>query len=586
VRYLLEVVLVTASTACLWLAAIPAAQPASRRSEPFVPVAVSYPGPLARDRERAIDDLEAIRTLGFNSIRLAIEWADGEPARGKYRFDTLDEMLTLAGQSGLKVMLQLSTASVPAWVLERYPDGRFVSETKAVSRRTDRICLDHSGLRADVASFVAAATARAARHATSTSSFAWHSIDLGSELQDGLCLCPHTQRRFRDWLKATTGSAEPAAASASADAATFVALERRDHLAALTDAAAARGIRVSTSAADAPSVLRQLTSRRRDRPGQDDWLMTTVVDHYGTLLPPQLVDGRGLAPPQLALALDGLRSAVRDKGWLATTSASAADERLLTWLAVSRGARGVTFGDWRASGARAGPSLVGADGTISNRARAAGGLARVIGRNPALFAPLKPRAARVAIVYDPRSPIDGSSPAAVSLSTFYRALFERNVQVDFIHLEEIAAGVVSRYVVVFVGSPSTLPTPAADALKAYVAAGGAVISGSAPVATDRQIAEIVARAGVRPDVRIEGASGPVETRFLESSDVLLLIGLNYADVQQRVTLTFTPDTQEAIWQNMETGAAINFVAGPEGPTYTYTFGPRDALVLMIRKSVR
>jgi hypothetical protein len=51
-------------------------------------------------------------------------------------------------------------------------------------------------------------------------------------------------------------------------------------------------------------------------------------------------------------------------------------------------------------------------------------------------------------------------------------------------------------------------------------------------------------------------------------------------------MTFTPDTQEAIWQNMETGAAINFVAGPEGPTYTYAFGPRDALVLMIRKSVR
>ena len=174
---------------------------------------------------------------------------------------------------------------------------------------------------------------------------------------------------------------------------------------------------------------------------------------------------------------------------------------------------------------------------------------------------------------------------ALSLSTVYRALFERNIQVDFIHLDEIAAGMASRYAVVFVGSPSTLPKPAVDALKAYAAAGG-VISGSTPVATDRQIGEVVARAGVRPDVRIEGATGPVETRFLESSDVLLLIGLNYADTPQRVTLTFTPDTQEAIWQNMETGAAVNFVAGPEGPTYTYTFGPRDALMLMIHKSVR
>jgi hypothetical protein len=55
---------------------------------------------------------------------------------------------------------------------------------------------------------------------------------------------------------------------------------------------------------------------------------------------------------------------------------------------------------------------------------------------------------------------------------------------------------------------------------------------------------------------------------------------------QRVTLAFEPDTQEAIWQNMETGSAVNFVAGPEGPTYTYLFGPRSSLVLMIRKSIR
>ena len=55
---------------------------------------------------------------------------------------------------------------------------------------------------------------------------------------------------------------------------------------------------------------------------------------------------------------------------------------------------------------------------------------------------------------------------------------------------------------------------------------------------------------------------------------------------ERVKMTFTPDTQEAIWQNMETGSAVNFVAGPEGPTYTYSFQPRDALVLMIRKNVR
>ena len=37
---------------------------------------------------------------------------------------------------------------------------------------------------------------------------------------------------------------------------------------------------------------------------------------------------------------------------------------------------------------------------------------------------------------------------------------------------------------------------------------------------------------------------------------------------------------------METGAGVNFIAGPNGPTYSYWFRPKDALVLMIRKDVR
>ncbi len=198
------------------------------------------------------------------------------------------------------------------------------------------------------------------------------------------------------------------------------------------------------------------------------------------------------------------------------------------------------------------------------------------------------RAAKVAIAYDPRQPNDGSGPASAAKAfqlNVYRALFERNIQVDFIHLDEIAAGMASRYNVVCVGSASTLPKPAVAALRAYVAAGGTLVDGTT-TPTDQQIVQIAARAGVAPEVRIEGATGPVETRFLESSDVLMLVGLNHADTPQRVKMTFTPDTQEAIWQNMETGAAVNFVAGPEGPTYTYSFGPRDALILMIKKNLR
>ena len=574
------------STVCLVLAAMAAAQPIRRQPEPFVRVGVSYPIELSRDGERAAADLDAIHTLGFNNVRVPIEWGDVEPARHEYRFDDVDRMLGLARRAYLRVVLDLDTEALPEWLLRRYPDGRFIPASRTDGPRPERACLDHPGVRDDVVTFVVSALQRVA------SPRAWQSIDIAEAPDTGFCLCPHTERRFRAWLKETFGTETRPAVFAESDRATFAALTRRDHLAVIARAVG-HGY-LSSSRASAPSVIRQLLG---EPPGQDDWLMTTAVDHHGTLVPPALAREASLSPAQLGFALDAIRSASRDKGWLMTDRAlangawpvgSAADLRLWTWTSFARGARGVTFADWRAPG-RGTTGLVDWDGIISDRARAAGELGRVISRNPALFAPLRPRPSKVAIVYDPRLPTGQSfrtSAAAALGANIYRAFFERNIQVDFIHLDEVAAGRAFRYAVVVAQSELTLPTPVAESLKAYVAAGGILVDASKTSATGDEVVRIAARMGVGPDVRIEGATGPVETRFLESADVLMLIGLNHADTRQRVKLMFTPDTQEAIWQNMESGSNVNFVAGPDGPTYTYSFRPKDALVLMIRKSAR
>jgi hypothetical protein len=128
-------------------------------------------------------------------------------------------------------------------------------------------------------------------------------------------------------------------------------------------------------------------------------------------------------------------------------------------------------------------------------------------------------------------------------------------------------------------------------------AGRAILIGSFPAAAFEQdpekarlggdlLARLTELAGVRPEVRIDGAAGLVEARFLESSDALLLIAINHAETPQKVKLTFTHEIPEAIWQNMETGASVHFVAGPEGPSYTHAFAARDVLVLMIKKALR
>jgi len=88
------------------------------------------------------------------------------------------------------------------------------------------------------------------------------------------------------------------------------------------------------------------------------------------------------------------------------------------------------------------------------------------------------------------------------------------------------------------------------------------------------------------DVTVAGDDPRISARFLESADALILIVTNHAGEARQARLTFSPEMPEAIWQNMLTGAAVNFVAGPEGPVYTRTFPPKDVLVLMIRKRLK
>lgn len=87
-------------------------------------------------------------------------------------------------------------------------------------------------------------------------------------------------------------------------------------------------------------------------------------------------------------------------------------------------------------------------------------------------------------------------------------------------------------------------------------------------------------------VRVEPASSEVFARIVESAEAMVLVAANLSDSPRQITLAFSADIPEAIWQNMEVGGAVNFVAGPEGPIYTRAFPPRDVIVLMIRKQYR
>lgn len=87
-----------------------------------------------------------------------------------------------------------------------------------------------------------------------------------------------------------------------------------------------------------------------------------------------------------------------------------------------------------------------------------------------------------------------------------------------------------------------------------------------------------------PDVRIAEAAGEVEAGFLESRDALVLVAINHGSAPQRLSMSFAPGTKQEFWQNMETGEMVSFTMVKDSPVLTHDFGPRDVLVLMIRKT--
>jgi hypothetical protein len=283
----------------------------------------------------------------------------------------------------------------------------------------------------------------------------------------------------------------------------------------------------------------------------DHWMTARTVDRFGLLL------DASTAESELSLALDRIAAASRRGWWLYSGAIPEPERRFAAWLAISRGARGLIFDDP--------PRDAVFVGTIA--------------RNPALFTQVRPRRSQVALVVDP----GGESPSSARLlASVHRVLFERQIAADLVNGNDLADAITAGYRALVTSSRGALPPAAADAMKAYGAKGGSIVDAGAGA---ERVVEAVTAAGVTPDVRLDGGTG-IEVRFLESPAVQMIVALNHAAKAQRVTMTFPPETQEAIWLNMETGNSVNFVAGPGGPFYQYWFRPRDVLVLMIRKDIR
>lgn len=516
----------------------------------YMPVSVWYGGGKARapmlerdarsKKEIWRKDVKQIKALGFNTLRAWIDWASGEPSEKKYNFETLDVLLELAEEEGLKLFLQVYMDSAPQWVGEKYPDSLFVSSGGEVIQpeSSPGYCRDHAGVRAVDNAFYSALAERAKKSKAFVGWDLWsepHVINWANPTwitRPEFCFCKHTKARFREWLKrkyvtldalneawyrrfATWEQAEPGRMSTILsytdyiDWKAFIVDKLGEDL--LDRYEAVKRAAPETIVTSHAAGVGLFASPHHWEGQSDDWTMAKQVDFYGTSFYPKhsaFVD-RDVA--WRAALLDFTRSFAFDdarKGFYVgelqggfgtialnvSPTVTPADLRVWTWSALSRGAKGINYYAWYPmnSGYESGGfGLNQLDGTITERAKEAGGIAKVVDRNQKLFLAARPPKAEVAIVYNPLAHfVGGRQRAAVyggpqgevagierdSWLGIHRALFPRNVPLDYVHLDHLSVEKLRQYKLVVFPYPLMLPEASAKILRGYVEGGGTLVA--------------------------------------------------------------------------------------------------------------
>lgn len=515
----------------------PDAGNAAAHAAQFFPVSVWYSGGKARapmletitpDSARLWkEDLSKIKQLGFNTVRTWVEWNVAEPEEGKYHLENLDLLLRLSNEVGLKVIVQVYVDSAPEWVGQKYPDGRYAAQDgqPIPSQAAPGYCFDHRGVRKAILDFFR----EVARHAAASPAFygwdlwsepaALNWARIGYKSEPMFCYCPSSQQRFREWLKqkyhtldrlndawhrtfTDWSQVEPPRYGTILtytdfmDWRVYYGYKLAEDLQIRNEAVkAADPNHVTTSHAPNPSPLVRTLADPYDP--TDDYLMKNSVDFFGTSFYPKLTSPdhnwtleRQVLAMDLTANMTGgrgfyvgeLQSGYGVHGTIIGSPVTSTDLEMWTWGMVARGARAINyyaFYPMNAGYESGGYGMINLDGTLTDRSRHAGEVARKIDENSDLLLESHPERAQVAIVFSPLVPLLGGydeegSRTAIhkAVAGYHRMFFERNLPIDVLSSRELVQDNVQQYKLVIVPYPLMLTDEEARTLKDYVAQGG------------------------------------------------------------------------------------------------------------------
>jgi len=174
------------------------------------------PNPPANQRMK---DLENIKKLGFNVIKVFAEWNWINHHEGVYEFDELIEIIEKARELEINIVINARIEQAPYWLAKKYPDSYYVSgkgrKIELLTRGNTPtggwpgLCLDHPEVKAEAGKFFIQIAKVLGNYDNMKIIDCWNEPHIetcktiyGSTIGDLLfCYCSNTIDRYREWLK-------------------------------------------------------------------------------------------------------------------------------------------------------------------------------------------------------------------------------------------------------------------------------------------------------------------------------------------------------------------------------------------------
>lgn len=488
---------------------------------PYGAVYYRVSNPPKKDWER---DYETAAEDGNNIFRHWFLWAAVERSPGKYTWDDYDRQLDLAAENGIKTIIAEMLTVAPEWTYRLYPhariesaDGKLTGPGMHGSCATGGInmCLDNEDLKERAREFLTRLAQRYKDHP------GLGGYDIWNECNHRHCYCPGTLEKFRAWLKAKYGSLEalhqewwrpglgswedvvpPRSLQPYNDSLDWL----RFHLDIGLERMKWRADTISAIDPDHRITAHGIAMSLQKMPqgGIDDWRAASLVDSYGLTWGSSRHGDEPWKQPQ---AMDLVRSAGRGKPfwhaecyggplWLApNVQGKPRDEGRICypediryWQLTSymHGATGSLFLRWRPllDGILFGAfGPYGMDGSRTDRSEMSTRIARwcQADAQKALWKS-RPAKGELALLFNPDAELftyaqqHDTKLFSDCYEGAYRGFYDNNVQVDFVHMDDLEMW----------EGPLYLPYPVmisqinADRLKAWVRKGGTLISEGCP----------------------------------------------------------------------------------------------------------